>query len=319
MANPEHVELIKQGVEVWNKWREEHQDAPPILAGADLAGVGLTGANLNRAYLVRANLNGAILNKADLTWANLTLADLNGAVLNKADLSHAILGHTKFLAVDLRSVIGLELTTHDGPSYIDTQTLQHFQGKVPEIFLRGAGLSDEMISLLRNLHGKSTEFYSCFVTYSPEDKVFAQHVYDTLQRRGIRCWLDELRLLQWQIGVFQLDPGIRISDKILLCCSEHLLTDIGVKNGIELAVSIEERLAWKRGEKALLLIPLNLDGYLFKPEWQKSWKGRITERLVANFTGWEHDNSIFETQIEQVVKALMVDDAGREALPTPRL
>ena len=26
MANPEHLEKLKQGVEVWNKWREEHEE-----------------------------------------------------------------------------------------------------------------------------------------------------------------------------------------------------------------------------------------------------------------------------------------------------
>ena len=24
MANPEHLEILKHGVEQWNKWREEH-------------------------------------------------------------------------------------------------------------------------------------------------------------------------------------------------------------------------------------------------------------------------------------------------------
>ncbi len=39
------------------------------------------------------------------------------------------------------------------------------------------------------------EFYSCFVSYSHADKSFARRLYDTLQGRGIRCWLDEHELL----------------------------------------------------------------------------------------------------------------------------
>ena len=32
MANPEHVEILKQGVEVWNRWRtEENQKELPDL------------------------------------------------------------------------------------------------------------------------------------------------------------------------------------------------------------------------------------------------------------------------------------------------
>jgi hypothetical protein len=26
MANPEHLEILKQGVEVWNRWQEENSE-----------------------------------------------------------------------------------------------------------------------------------------------------------------------------------------------------------------------------------------------------------------------------------------------------
>ena len=31
MANPEHLQVLKQGVEEWNKWRDEHPDVIPDL------------------------------------------------------------------------------------------------------------------------------------------------------------------------------------------------------------------------------------------------------------------------------------------------
>lgn len=54
MANPEHVEILKQGVEVWNRWRRENSDC----SGADLseAEADLSGASLVNAYLERATL-----------------------------------------------------------------------------------------------------------------------------------------------------------------------------------------------------------------------------------------------------------------------
>ena len=36
MADEEHVALLKQGVVVWNKWREENPDIRLDLIGADL-------------------------------------------------------------------------------------------------------------------------------------------------------------------------------------------------------------------------------------------------------------------------------------------
>jgi hypothetical protein len=31
MANPEHLEILKQGVEAWNEWREKNPDIEPDL------------------------------------------------------------------------------------------------------------------------------------------------------------------------------------------------------------------------------------------------------------------------------------------------
>ena len=32
MANPEHLAILKRGVEVWNEWREDHPETRPDLA-----------------------------------------------------------------------------------------------------------------------------------------------------------------------------------------------------------------------------------------------------------------------------------------------
>ena len=54
MANAEQLEILKQGVEVWNTWREENPHVPIDLAGAELMGVHLEKANLSHAaWMVR--------------------------------------------------------------------------------------------------------------------------------------------------------------------------------------------------------------------------------------------------------------------------
>ena len=56
MANEEHLNILKQGVKVWNKWREENDEIRP-----DLDEANLVGANLSKANLFNASLSGADL------------------------------------------------------------------------------------------------------------------------------------------------------------------------------------------------------------------------------------------------------------------
>ncbi len=89
VANPEHLALLQQGVEVWNAWRDKEPSFRPDLSGANLSKTNLSKANLSGANLNGANLSGANLSEANLSGANLSGADLSGANLSGADLSGA--------------------------------------------------------------------------------------------------------------------------------------------------------------------------------------------------------------------------------------
>ena len=65
-----------------------------------------------------------------------------------------------------------------------------------------------------------------------------------------------------------VDTGIRLWDKVLLCCSTDSLTSWWVDIEINSAFDKEQQQLMKeRGKKTLALIPLNLDGYMFG-EWE---------------------------------------------------
>ncbi len=99
MANQEHLNILKEGVKVWNKWREEYPDFQPDFSNADLIGADLREANLSNAdfseafladaNLWQANLRRAFLREANLGNANLSEATLSGAILGRAYLSEA--------------------------------------------------------------------------------------------------------------------------------------------------------------------------------------------------------------------------------------
>jgi uncharacterized protein YjbI with pentapeptide repeats len=74
VANDEQLRILKQGVAVWNQWREGNLEVRIGLRGADLSGAGLSGADLSGANLSTANLN-----KSDLQSARLRSAKLDAA------------------------------------------------------------------------------------------------------------------------------------------------------------------------------------------------------------------------------------------------
>jgi len=115
-ANESHLEILKQGVDEWNSWRDKYSEVRPNLSEAHLSFAHLSGANLSGAilvdaYLSNADLRGADLSLADLTRAHLykaklTDANLSGATLReahlyKAVLSHANLSHATLYSADL--------------------------------------------------------------------------------------------------------------------------------------------------------------------------------------------------------------------------
>lgn len=89
MADKKQLAILKQGVDVWNKWREDNPDVEVYLRRADLSKANLSGANLIRANLWRANLSNTNLMHATLSNANLRGADLSEANLSDANLGEA--------------------------------------------------------------------------------------------------------------------------------------------------------------------------------------------------------------------------------------
>ena len=135
MANPEHIEILKQGVEAWNKWRKENPEIKPDLSGIvikevlpeqkyfsvslmedekivlgailkeiDFSHTNFERANLERANLEKANLERANLEKANLFGANLFWANLIEANLEKANLVKANLVVAKLRVANLEGV-----------------------------------------------------------------------------------------------------------------------------------------------------------------------------------------------------------------------
>ena len=162
---------------------------------------------------------------------------------------------------------------------------------------------------------KISKYYSCFISYSHQDKEFAKWLHDALTEKGVNCWLDEKMLAPGDKVVNQIDLGIKKWDKILLCCSEHSLKSYWVNDEISKTFTKEEKLWKERNQEVLALIPLNLDGFLFK--WDGAVANRLKDRFAPNFQGWQEDLSRHQPLIDDLIKALNIK--GRKGPPKPNL
>jgi hypothetical protein len=137
MANPEHLEILKQGVDRWNEWREKYRGAPK-LRGSHLAMMDLSGANLRDTDLHGAELEKADLS-ADLSGADLGASDLRDALLRRANLRHTSLKDTHASGADFRraNLSGADL----GGGQLDNANFGEAdlrQAQLAKAYLRGA-------------------------------------------------------------------------------------------------------------------------------------------------------------------------------------
>lgn len=278
---------------------------------ASLFGADLSDANLQHADLRLASLRRANLSNADLSHAWLNGVDLRGSNLTGANLNHAYLGNvdllnTVFADVDLSNTEGLDHCFHHGPSVLDHRTLAR-SVDLPVPFVRGCGVDEETIDFFRTRANAPIRYYRSFISYSHNDKDFAQKLHAALQNRGIRCWLDEHQSKPGASILDELNQAIRTSDKLVLCCSKSSLNSSFVEDEILMARE-RERKSRKREAKVSIIIPLDLDGYIRR--WNGGLASYIRSRVVASFKGWKHDDTKFTKPFEGLVKALTADRRG---------
>ncbi len=281
MANPEHLEILAQGVETWNMWLGNQPNVLPDLSGADLRGVNLSGAVLIGVNLWRANL------------AN-------------ADFSFVHLGATILDDVDLSEVKNLESVTHYGPSSIGIDTIYKSRGNIPEKFLHGCGVPESLITQIPALVAalEPIQFHSCFISYSHKDEDFARRLYSRMKEANLRVWYAPEEMRGGRKLHEQIFSAIQVHDKLLLVLSENSLQSEWVMTEIHRARKAE------RDESRRKLFPIRLVDFNAIREWEcfdpdsgKDLAVELREYYMPDFSNWK-DHDAFEAAFDKLLRDL---------------
>ena len=216
-----------------------------MLSDADFTGVrpdrcGSYRANLNHARLWFANLRDATCRRFCAVICAESRVEVTRAELRDTDFDRASFGNTILVDVDPSKTRNLATAEHRLPSTIGLDTIYTSEGKIPESFLRGAGVPDNFIEYMKSLTGAALVQYSCFISYSTKDQAFADRLYANLQARGVR-WFVYHDIQGGQKIHEQIDEAIRVYDKLLLVLSEASMSSSWVKTEVANARAREDQ------------------------------------------------------------------------------
>ena len=339
MVNAEHIEMLKQDVIAWNRWRNTHRQIRPQLEGADLRSSHLRNADLTEADLSQARLTEADLTDVDFTRADLRGADLRAAKLTRAwligcdmtgaDLRYAILddidlreadirgvmfrggdlgkanltstkvGWTTFADLNLRDAVGLDAMRHLGPSSIGVDTIYRSQGKISEAFLRAAGVPNTFVIYMKSLLDVRSEFYSCFISYASQDQEFAERLHGDIRAKGLRCWFAPEDLKIGDRFHERIEESIHIYDKVMIVLSESSVRSRWVEREVSAAREREDR------ENRLVLFPIRIDDVVM--DAPQPWAADIRRtRHIGDFQRWRDHDSYLKA-LDRLVRDLRAD------------
>lgn len=277
------------------------------LCRSRFANVDLTDADLTSADLEDADLSGALLSGADLGDARLFGANLGGARLDGANLTLARIGNTTFGNTDLSGALGLETVFHWGPSTIGIDTLFRSDGKIPEVFLREAGVPEDFITFVPSLVGRAIEFYSCFISFSHHDEEFSRRLHSRMRSENLRVWFAPEDMKGGRKLHEEIFRAIQIHDKLLLVLSENSMKSEWVITEIRRARKIENE------EKRRKLFPIRLVDFEAIEKWEcfdtdtkKDLAIEVREYYVPDFTDWK-DHDTFEAEFRKLLRDLRAE------------
>jgi hypothetical protein len=237
-----------------------------------------------------------LLRSVDFAAALLPQSVVSPNVFFELGLFVATLGPSRVFVIAPKSdtvripsdLAGLLMYSYS-PSQDLRGTLSHIATQITENMIR--------LGSRREKPGQSS---SCFISYSANDRKFADKLGEGLEEAGIRAWIDVKDIKIGDRWTDQIDKAMTMHDKVLLVLSRQSVQSQWVRYEVEKALEIE------RARKTSFLVPIRIDDAIF--EVQEEWGAQVREKQIGDFRGWE-DSSRFNRSIARLARDLMISAA----------
>lgn len=238
MANPEHLKILEQGVEVWNQWREENPEVIPDLSNTEISRKKFEGIDLNRS-----NCSGTDFSRTVFVEASLFVTNLCGCKFVHSDFSNAHLFHaaldncdftnTRFYKADLSNATFIASsflrTTLIGANLVSAN---FFKCKILRSDFEGA--------ILNNTNFEKAEIYECnFEKTTLVEANFNSATFSDNRIFGISSWkLQKDGFIQSNLRVTPIDElRITVDDLEVAQFIYLMLNNQNIRNVIETITS----------------------------------------------------------------------------------
>lgn len=257
-------------------------------------------SNFQQSILKKANLAGSNFSRSifwfvDLTEAYLSNTNFLSTAFRNANFTSAQLGQTVFVDADFTAADGLDMCQHGSISYLDHRAYEN-SGYLPPIFMKGCGLPETLVDYLPTIFTTPIQRQTCFISYSAQDSIFAQKLYEDLRKNDVRCWFapESLRIGDkiWD----SIDSAISLHDRLLLVLSNAAIDSEWVEDEVTRAFA-EER---ERGE--VVLMPIRIDDSVMSTN--EAWASKLrNSRNIGDFRNW-HTEGLYEKSLGNLLNDL---------------
>jgi hypothetical protein len=155
--------------------------------------------------------------------------------------------------------------------------------------------------------GEQLRFYSCFISYSFEDDLFARTLNGRMEQAGLRVWFAPEDIQGGKKLHEQIDAAIRVHEKLLIVLSEASLKSEWVMTELRKAFKTERQSGKRK------LFPVRLVDMKALKAWEcfdadsgKDLAEEVRQYFIPDFSNWK-DHDSFEAAFDRLLKDLRAD------------